>query len=74
MQLKPVNYVEADYDIAIIELTSSDAHIGKSTIIIKKSGVWPVVVRYCGEEIARLEDQGASVKLLAVVSGWLVID
>jgi len=73
MTLKQFNYVEADYDIIVIDLLSPEFYIGQSTTIIKKSGIWPVVVRYDGFEVARLESCGDSIKLLALATGWLIL-
>lgn len=71
--LKSVYRVDSCYDVQEINLESPDQHIGKSTCIIKRSGIWPVVVRCCGRVLARLENSGDEVRLLALAQCWVVL-
>jgi hypothetical protein len=72
--LKAAYYFQSHDDINIVEMMPTDDYIGQHTHIIKKSGIWPVVLRYNGVEIARLEQVGEGVRLLAVSTGWIALD
>jgi hypothetical protein len=74
MVLKSAYHVDAQWDIQVVDLADVENHIGQSTEVHKRSGVWDVVIRYRGREIARLERVGDSVRLLALAGGWLLLD
>ncbi len=72
--LRPAYYFEAHDGINTVEMLLPDVYVGQHTHVIKKSGAWPIVLQYQGREIARLEQIGEGVRLLAVSTGWIVLD
>jgi len=66
--------VGADNSFMLVEMMPHECCVGKHTHIVKKSGIWPVAVRYRGRELARLEQPGDGVRLLAILGGWMAID
>lgn len=73
MKLKSVNYVDSYYDVEIIYMSDPDDFIGRNTIIVKRAGLWPVVVKWREQKIAELDQIGSTVRLLAVAGTWMVI-
>lgn len=72
--LRSAYYFDAHDDINVVEMMSVEPYVGQYTHCIKRGGIWPVVIYYEGQELARLEQPGDSVRLLAVMSHWIVLD